>query len=131
MFGKTNFLVVGSEHIDEYGHVNYKAVATMLEPFQDEFIESHGTTFKQITVDYGFRSFVKKLEIVWFGQLRQGDRCYVSTELKFGETSMTFGQTISRESDGATLVASSIVVVMVDRENKKVPIPTKLKEQLS
>ena len=131
MFGKMNFLVISSEHIDEYGHVNYKSIAAILEPFQNDFLESRCTTFKKIELDYGLRSFVKKLEIVWFGQLRQGDRCHVSTELKLGETSMTFGQTILRESDGATLVTLGMVVVMVDKENKKAPIPTKLKEQLS
>lgn len=122
-------LVVGSEHIDQYGHVGYKAVASMLEPYQDVVLASRGTTFETIEACFGLRSFVRKLEILYPGQLKEGDKCEVSTELEFGRTSMTFKQIVTRAD--LTVLTLTMVVVMVDGDGEKAPIPEELKEQLS
>ena len=112
MFELISPFQIGAEHIDQYGHANYKAVAGMLEPYQDRLIASRGLSFESIERDYGLRSFVKKLEIVWSGELKEGDVCAVSTSLSLGTTSMAFNQLVLK--GGKTVVSLAMVVAMVN-----------------
>ena len=40
--------VVGGEHVDEYGRVNYRVFLKLFEHAQDAFIEARRVTFSQI-----------------------------------------------------------------------------------
>ncbi|MDP3988619.1 MAG: hypothetical protein Q8P93_00055 [bacterium] len=120
--------MIDGTHVDQYGHVNYKAIATVLEPFQDELLARQETSFELIESEMSLRSFVKKLEITWHRELKQGEECVVLTRLELGNTSMKFFQEIHVLDDlAATLF---MVVVLVDSEGKSAPIPPRLREML-
>lgn len=123
------FLVVGAEHIDRYGHVNYKAVPGMLEPHQDALLSSRKVSFEGIERQFGLKSFVRRLETIYSGELKEGNMCEVMTQLTLGETSMTFVQSVDR--DGAPVLRFTMVVVMVDEAGNKTPLPEELRKQLS
>lgn len=122
-------ITIDSKHIDRYGHVNYKTPPAMLEEFQDALLLRQGVTFKNIEEDFGLRSFVKKFEVIWDGELKEGDECLVSTTLELGNTSMKFHQTLANEH-GRHLVIQHMVVVLVDGDGKPTSIPTELRKKL-
>ena len=118
---------IDGKHIDQYGHVNYKAAPAILEPFQDALLLHTEVTFDGIEKDFGLRSFVKKVEITWHGELKEGDECWVSTILELGNTSMKFYQTLNK--DGLVL-SQLMVVVLVDNTGKPTAIPAELRKKL-
>lgn len=122
--------VVGGEGLDQYGHVNYKAVSAMLETFQDALLSHKGLSFESIEQDFGLRSFVKKLEITWYSELREGDECLVNTNLELGNTSMTFYQTLIH-GDGRQILTQNMVVVIADGDGKPTTIPAELRRKLT
>jgi len=121
-------LVVGPEFIDQYGHVNYKAAPAILEEFQDALLFHAGVTFDSIEKDFGLRSFVKKVEVTWDGELKEGDECWVSTIMELGKTSMKFSQTLKK--GGLLVVSQLMVVVLVDSTGKPTAIPAELRKKL-
>ncbi|MDP2641721.1 MAG: hypothetical protein Q8P21_00275 [bacterium] len=128
MIHKEGVLQVAAEHVDQYGHVNYKAILSILEPFQDEVVASCGG-FEGLEIIHGLKSFVKKLEVIWSGQLYAEKSYNVSTRLELGRTSLTFEHLIA---SGDTIVASlKMVVVMVDKNDKPTPIPMEIREKLN
>ena len=127
MIEEVTHITVGKEHIDQYGHVNYKSVPALLEEFQDALLIHENVSFASIETDFGLRSFVKKLEVTWDGELKEGDECWVSTILELGNTSMKFRQTINKDGVVATQL---MVVVLVDSAGKPTPIPAELRKRL-
>ena len=124
-------LVIGPEHIDQYRHVNYKGIPALLEPFQDTLLARAGTSFDDIEKRFGLRSFVKKMEITWSGELKEGDVCGIVSALTLGNTSMTFRQEIyeaTRSSFGKPEVQLVMVVVMVNSADVPTLIPEELRD---
>ncbi len=125
-------LTIGREHIDEYGHVNYKAAPSLFEAAQDDFLtKCHpemGLSFKYFEETFGLRSFVKKTDITWHDQLKEGDDCNISTSLELGKTSMKFYQSLEK-ADGLT-ISFFMVVVLVDSSGTPTPIPEDLRKLL-
>lgn len=122
--------VIGNEYIDQYGHVNYTAIPKMLEQFQDRLLEVYAkTSFQDIENRFGLRSFVKKMEILWDGEVRQGDISEVETTLDLGNTSMKFLQKLLVY--GRLAVTLSLIVVLVNKEGVSTPIPQELRQYLS
>ena len=126
---EVNFVMDG-ENIDEYGHVNYAAIPKFFESFQDQLLMTYGnTSFPDIEKKFGLRSFVKKLEITWDGEVKQGDNCRMETELTLGNTSMKFTQRLFVR--GKLAISLFLVVVIVNNEGIPTPIPHDLKISLS
>lgn len=128
MIEEVTDVTIGEEYIDQYGHVNYKAAPAMLEEFQDALLFHAGVTFDGIEKDFDLRSFVKKLEVTWDGELRKGNECWLSTTLELGNTSMKFRQVLSK--DGSPVVTQFMVVVLVDSAGKPTTIPAELRKKL-
>jgi len=122
-------ITIGPEHIDQYGHVNYKAAPAILEEFQDALLVHQGVTFEGIEKNFGLRSFVKKIENTWDGELKENDECWVSTILRLGNTSMKFDQVL-RKKDGSLILAQLMTVVLVDGDGKPTAIPAELRKRL-
>lgn len=121
---------IGNEHIDQYGHVNYTAVPKMLEQFQDRLLEIYAnTSFQDVENRFGLRSFVKKMEILWDGEIKQGNICEVETTLDLGNTSMKFLQKLLLH--GRVVITLFLVVVLVNKEGVPTPVPQELRDRLS
>lgn len=127
MIEEVTDITIGKEHIDQYGHVNYKSVPAILEEFQDALLFHCNVSFEGIEKDFGLRSFVKKLEVTWNGELKESDECWLSTVLELGNTSMKFCQTLNKDGVVAT---QHMVVVLVDSTGKPTAIPTELRKKL-
>lgn len=127
MIEEVTDITIGKEHIDQYGHVNYKSVPAVLEEFQDALLTHCDVSFVGIEKDFGLRSFVKKLEVTWDGELKEGDECWVSTVLELGNTSMKFRQALNKNG---VVVSQLMVVVLVDNVGKPTAIPAELRKKL-
>lgn len=128
MIEEVTNITIDGKHIDQYGHVNYKSVPAVLEEFQDALLFHEGVSFATIEKDFGLRSFVKKVEVTWDGELKEGDECWVSTILELGNTSMKFRQVLNKA--GSPVVTQLMVVVLVDNTGKPTAIPTELRRKL-
>jgi acyl-CoA thioesterase FadM len=131
----TSFTVDGG-HIDQYGHVNYKAAPVILEPAQDQLLSDSGTSFGDIEKSFGLRSVVKAFTSTWHGELMEGNMVSVVTKIRLGRTSITFHQLLTasewKEGEGESTVPvleQTMVVVLVDKDGKQ-PIPQALRNML-
>lgn len=129
MTESASYLQIDSEHIDQYGHVNYKGILPILEGVQDEVLARVGTSFDAVEKVFQLRSFVKKVEITWHGELKKDDLCKVLTRIDLGNTSIKLHQTI--EVEEVPVVEMFMVVVFVDGVGKPTAIPNQLSKQLS
>ena len=119
-------LALTDGYIDDYGHVNYLNVPKIYELGWDAILAEGGYSLLSIEEKYGIRSFVKKLEIGYLAELFENDEVVVTTRIDFGNTSMIFDQYIER---GQQVVSrQKIVMVAVDSQGNKTPLPTELKE---
>jgi len=115
--------------IDQYNHVNYKRYAEIAEIGQDEYLASRGLSFEYIEKYYGLRSFVISFDQVNFNQLFLGDKLDLLTGIeKFGNTSMSFGQSAFKEDN--RIFDFNLKVVLVNAEGKPTRIPNSIREQL-
>lgn len=122
-------LVIPRESIDEYGHVNYKQIPSLLEPSQDQYMDEREIGFKSLQENLGIRSFVKANSSVFKQQLLFGDSLTVETEIgHVGNTSFSFNQQILKE--GQTAVEYSLTVVCVDENGTPTPLSEDLKQRL-
>lgn len=128
MIEEVTCIKIDGKHIDQYGHVNYKAPTAILEEFQDALLFHAGVTIDGIEKDFGLRSFVKKIEVTWNGELKEGDECLVRTILELGNTSMKFRQTLNK--DGGPVITQLMVIVLVDDTGKPSAIPVELRKKL-
>ncbi len=119
-------LRVTSEHIDQYGHVNYLALPRLYEIAQDRALEECELSFQGLETDYGLRSFVRRTELDYFDQLFQGDEVTVSTAVNIGNTSMTFDQHMEKAEKRTSQY--KLVVAVVDSEGRKAKIPDDVRE---
>ena len=122
-------LVIPQESIDEYGHVNYKQIPSLLEPAQDQYMNERGIGFKSLQENLGIRSFVKANSSVFKQQLLFGDSLTVKTGIEHvGNTSFSFNQQILKE--GQTAVEYSLTVVCVDEDGTPISLSRDLKKRL-
>ncbi len=122
-------LVIPQESIDEYGHVNYKEIPSLLEPAQDQYMNERGIGFKSLQDNLGIRSFVKANSSVFKQQLLLGDNLTVETKIgHIGNTSFSFNQQILKK--GETAVEYSLTVVCVDEDGIPISLSRDLKERL-
>lgn len=124
--------IVGGDHIDQYEHVNYKAMPVILEPAQDQLLAESGTSFDDIEKRFGLRSVVKTFTTTCHDQLKKGERARVVTKLKLGYTSITFHQLLSVIVEGSSdraAVEQQMVVVLVNDDGKQL-IPQTLRNML-
>ena len=85
-----------------------------------------GFSFQGLETDYGLRSFVRRTETDYFGQLFEGDKVAVTTTVDVGNTSMTFDQYMEKGERKTSQY--KIVVVTVDWKGRKAPRPDGIKE---
>ena len=119
-------ITIDNKHIDQYGHVNYQSLPILYEIAQDRALEECGLSFQRLETNYGLRSFVRRTETDYFGQLFEGDEVAVTTTVDVGNTSMTFEQRM--EKKGKITSKYKIIVVTVDSEGSKVGIPDDVRE---
>ena len=122
-------VTIGSEHIDHYGHVNYKWFPVIFEPGQDAYMEERGIGPDLISEKIGLRGFVRQMVVEYTGQLFEGDKPTLSTSIKgIGKSSYTFYQELRHQDQ---LIANlELVVVMVDREGRPKQIPDEMRERM-
>jgi YbgC/YbaW family acyl-CoA thioester hydrolase len=124
---KTPMKVPG-EYIDAYGHVNYLSLPKIFERGQDAFMASHGLSFDDLQDRYGLRSFVRRMEVDYRGQLFEGDDIVVNTTLGLGTSSLTYDQSVNKNDE--VIASSKLVVVLVDSEGRKTVIPDDVRKRL-
>jgi|SRR3989344_3576751 len=121
-------LVIPTDTVDEYGHVNYKNFPRLFEPAQDDVIYRKIFGFAAIEKHWGLRSFVKRLSVTYEGQLLAGEQATITTDLTLGNTSVTFAQKmVTKRGPVASL---ELVVVLVTADGRPCPIPPDLRELL-
>lgn len=123
-------VAIRPEFIDQYGHVNYKRFPDIFESGQDDLMEKciEGG-FDGVDSTYGVRNFVKRTDTTINGQLLAGDEVLQHTSIgRLGSTSITFNQRM--EKDGQNVADQTMVVVIVDKDNKPLPIPEDLRGKL-
>ena len=122
-------IVVGHEHIDHYGHVNYKALPALVEPEQDRFMEIHVISFDEILQRFGLRSFVRHISVDYNGEIKEGDVVNLLTWIyKLGRTSITYKQALLK--DESNVAEYEMVVVLVDKLGRPSRIPEELRTLL-
>jgi acyl-CoA thioesterase FadM len=127
---RTHSLIVGTEFIDQYGHVNYKAYPALFEKAQDAYMAHCNTSFEELETRDGMRSVVVAYDVVIKSDLKAGKLTLIETSVALGNTSMTFSQVM--RSCGALIATLKLVVVFVNAENmrEKVVVPVPLRTQL-
>lgn len=122
-------LVIPQESIDEYGHVNYKQIPSLLEQSQDQYMNDRGIGFALLQENLGIKSFVKANSSVFKQQLLLGDSLTVETKIgHIGNTSFSFNQQIIKEEKVA--VEYSLTVVCVDENDTPISLSKDFKESL-
>ncbi|OGK29503.1 hypothetical protein A3B02_02685 [Candidatus Roizmanbacteria bacterium RIFCSPLOWO2_01_FULL_42_14] len=125
----TTELAIGSEHIDQYGHVNYKAYPALFERGQDAYMALCGVNFDDIEQRFGLRSVVVSIALNYCNELCQGDQTSMVTVIaRLGNSSFTFNQKLVH---GEEHVADlEMVVVMVNKDGVPTRIPDELRKML-
>ena len=95
MKSKKSALTLRDRHADKNGRMEYKAIATLLEPFLGEVLHLADTSFEAIQDKYNLRLFVVKFETASFGDICLGDVCEIDTSVEAGESSIIFKQRVN------------------------------------
>ena len=119
-------LRIDGEHLDQYGHVNYRSLPLLYEIAQDRALEECGLSFQGLETKYGLRSFVRRTEADYFDQLFEGDDVLVTTSVNIRNTSMIFDQYMEKGQKRTSQL--KLIVVTVDSEGRKTAVPDDIKE---
>ena len=117
-------VTVRSYELDSFGHANHAVFLNWLELGRFEALRATGFPYHRIVAE-GWSVFVVRLEIDYLAEARLDDRLVVRTwPAAFRRTSMTFGQSIARADDTASLLArADVTTVWVDSDRRPMRIP--------
>ncbi len=120
---------VRSYELDVYEHVNNAVYINWLEHGRSKFLQDKGFNCVDIIEQWGVRFMTVRTEIDYRIALKLGDAAAVTTSVeRFGNTSVTFRQTIGRTSDRETAADARVVIVFTDKDSgRPVPIPDEFK----
>jgi YbgC/YbaW family acyl-CoA thioester hydrolase len=120
---------VRTYEIDVYDHVNNAVYIQWLEHGRGKLLQDHGFDYVNIGDKWGVRFMTVRTEINYRKALKLGDAVTVSTRVeRFGNTSVTFKQTIQRNGDGEPAADALVVVVYTDKDSGlPVPVPEQFK----
>ncbi|MBK8206073.1 MAG: acyl-CoA thioesterase [Planctomycetes bacterium] len=120
---------VRSYELDVYDHVNNAVYINWLEHGRSKFLQDKGFNYVNIIDQWGVRFMTVRTEIDYRLALKLGDSADIATSVeRFGNTSVTFRQMISRASDRETAADARVVIVFTDKDSgRPVPVPDQFK----
>lgn len=105
--------VAAGEHIDIYGHVNNAVWVRWME----ELAMAHWTAIAPPEHCDAYAWFVTRHEIDYRGNIREGDRCEGTTEIREAPTGARFVRHFAFHDDGGRLLVSARTTwAMIDRQ---------------
>ncbi|MBX3459097.1 MAG: acyl-CoA thioesterase [Planctomycetes bacterium] len=120
---------VRSYELDVYDHVNNAVYINWLEHGRSKFLQDKGFNYISIVDQWGVRFMTVRTEIDYRKALRLGDRAEITTTVeRFGNTSVTFRQVITRAGDDAPAAEARVVIVYTEKDSgRPVPVPDHFK----
>lgn len=101
------------EHIDLYGHVNN----TVWLRWMEDLATAHWTAVALPEHVDSYAWFVTRHEIDYRGNIREGETCTGTTEIRQGPSGARFDRhTTFRDEQGKVLVSARTTWAMIDRE---------------
>jgi acyl-CoA thioester hydrolase len=114
--------------LDAYNHVNNGVYHFYLDHARDEYFEQAMAPFPEMRGD-AIRYVVARAEIDFLKPAVAGDSLEIDGEVsRFGNSSLTFDQTIRRPRDGAELCRARTVLVWTDPSGKPIPVPPQIRQ---
>ena len=119
---------VRSYECDSYGHVNNATYLNFLEFARMEALEAKTLDLDKLK-ELGFLVLIRRVEIDYKYPARMGDMLVIKTFVRdHKQTSGTFTQEITKESDGKSVVAANVTWVFTNLQGRPIPIPPVIKE---
>lgn len=108
----TSTFTAKPEHIDLYGHVNN----TVWLRWMEDLATAHWNAVARPEDRDRYAWFVARHEIDYRGNIREGESCTGTTEIKDGPAGARFDRhTTFRDSEGRVLVVAKTTWAMIDR----------------
>ncbi len=120
---------VRAYEIDVYDHVNNAVYIQWLEEGRSRLLQDKGFDYVNIGREWGVRFMTVRTEIDYRMALKLGEIARIDTSVeRFGNTSVTFAQSITRLPDDAPAAVARVVVVFTgEKSGRPVPVPTEFK----
>ncbi|MBI4175884.1 MAG: acyl-CoA thioesterase [Candidatus Aenigmarchaeota archaeon] len=123
-------LTVPQEDIDSYDHANCRKYLKYYQIGQEALLNRFlGVGYKGLETGYKVRALIRHSTIEYFHELFAGDEITINTTVgDVGNTSMTYRQSIERNS--VTISEAAFTSVFTDLNRKPISIPDEIREKL-
>ncbi len=120
---------VRAYEIDVYDHVNNAIYIQWLEEGRSKFLLDKGFNYINIIEAWGVRFMTVRTEIDYRRALVLGESARIDTSVeRFGNTSVTFRQVITRVGDDTPAAEARVVIVFTSSETgRPVAVPDEFK----
>jgi YbgC/YbaW family acyl-CoA thioester hydrolase len=120
---------VRAYEIDVYDHVNNAVYIQWLEEGRSKFLLDKGFNYLNIIDAWGVRFMTVRTEIDYRRALVLGESARVDTSVeRFGNTSVTFRQVITRVGDDTPAAEARVVIVFTSSETgRPIAVPEEFK----
>jgi acyl-CoA thioester hydrolase len=114
--------------LDAYNHVNNGVYHFYLDHARDEYFEQAMAPYPEMRGD-AIRYVVARTEVDFLAPAVAGDTLEIEGEVsRFGNTSLTFEQTIRRPRDRAEICRARTVLVWIDPSGNPISVPTLVRQ---